>query len=81
MELSDAASAFGALSQESRLKVLQTLIAAGANGMNAGDLADHLALPASTLSFHLAALERNGLTRSTKQGRQIIYAARVAALR
>jgi protein-tyrosine-phosphatase len=33
------------------------------------------------MSFHLAALERSGLISSTRQGRQLIYAARVAALR
>ena len=38
-------------------------------------------LPASTTSFHLAALERAGLTQSTRQGRQIIHAARIAGLR
>ena len=39
------------------------------------------ALPASTMSFHLAALERAGLTQSTRQGRQIIHAVRIAGLR
>lgn len=81
MEPSDAASAFAALSQESRLKVLRALVSAGPNGMSAGELADQFAIAASTLSFHLATLERGGLTRSTRRGRQIIYAVRVARLR
>jgi protein-tyrosine-phosphatase len=38
-------------------------------------------MPASTTSFHLSALERAGLILSTRQGRHIIYAARMIALR
>jgi ArsR family transcriptional regulator, arsenate/arsenite/antimonite-responsive transcriptional repressor / arsenate reductase (thioredoxin) len=81
MESSDAAKIFGALAQESRLGVLRLLLAAGPTGLPAGDLVDRLRTPASTMSFHLAALERSGLISSTRQGRQLIYAARVAALR
>ena len=51
------------------------------NGIAAGEIAAQLAVPPSTLSFHLAALERAGLTQSTRQGRQIIHAARIAGLR
>jgi arsenate reductase len=81
MEMSDAARAFGALGQESRLAVLRLLLAHGANGLPAGELADRLGIPASTSSFHLSALERAGLISATRRGRQIIYAARIAALR
>ena len=44
--------------------------------MTAGDIAVALKVAPSTLSFHLAALEQAGLIRSTRQGRQIIYAVR-----
>ena len=81
MESSEAAAAFAALSVETRLNLLRLLMAEGANGLNAGDLANRLGLPASTTSFHLAALERVGLTQSTRQGRQIIHAVRFAGLR
>lgn len=81
MEASDAAGIFGALSQETRLAVLRLLITAGPSGLPAGEIADALGLPASTMSFHLGALERAGLTRSTRQSRQIVHAVRVAALR
>ncbi len=81
MEMSDAARAFGALSQESRLGVLRLLLAQGPNGLPAGELADRLAMPASTASFHLSALERAGLVSATRRGRQILYAARILALR
>jgi len=81
METSDAASLFGALGQETRLALLRLLITAGPNGLPAGDIADRLGVPPSTTSFHLAALERTGLTQSTRQSRQIIHAVRIAALR
>ena len=81
MELIDAAQIFGALSQDARLLVLRLLISAGPNGLPAGEIADRLGLPASTASFHLSALERAGLTQSTRQSRQIIHAVRFVALR
>jgi arsenate reductase len=81
METSDAAAAFAALSQETRLDLLRLLIAEGANGLPAGEIAARLDIPASTLSFHLSALERAGLTQSTRQGRQIVHAARILGLR
>ena len=60
MEASDAAAIFGALAQETRLGVLRLLIAAGPTGLPAGEIAEQLRVPASTTSFHLAALERTG---------------------
>jgi protein-tyrosine-phosphatase/DNA-binding transcriptional ArsR family regulator len=81
METSEAAAAFAALSQDTRLDLMRLLIAQGASGLSAGDIAARLAVPASTLSFHLAALERAGLTQPTRQGRQIIHAVRFAGLR
>ena len=81
MEMSAASRIFAALSQESRLAVLRLLLAQGASGMAAGELAGRLGMPASTSSFHLSALQRAGLVAATRQGRQIIYAARIAALR
>ena len=81
MEVNEAAAVLSALAQETRLDLLRLLLRQGASGMPAGDVARALGVPASTLSFHLAALERAGLTRSTRQGRQIIHAARVMGLR
>ncbi len=57
------------------------LIAAGPNGLPAGEIAERLGQPASTTSFHLAALERVGLTQSARQSRQIVHAVRIIALR
>lgn len=81
MESYDAAQIFTALSQETRIEVLRLLISVGPNGMPSGEIAERVGIPASTCSFHLSALERAGLTQATRQSRQIIYAARIAALR
>jgi protein-tyrosine-phosphatase/DNA-binding transcriptional ArsR family regulator len=81
MEINSATRVFAALSQETRLGVLRLLIAAGPNGLPAKEIADRLGLPASTMSFHLAALERAGLTQSTRQSRQVLHAVRIMAVR
>lgn len=81
MESRDAAAALSALAQETRLDLLRLLMAAGPNGLAAGDIAVRLGIPASTLSFHLSALERAGLTHPTRRGRQVIHAARYVGLR
>ena len=81
MESTEAAVAFAALSQPSRLELLRLLLAAGPTGLPAGEIAARMAMPASTLSFHLSALERAGLTQATRQGRQIVHATRIFGLR
>lgn len=81
MEAHQAAAVFAALSQETRVRLLHRLVAAGPGGAVAGELAAVLAVPASTLSFHLAALEKAGLIRGRRQGRQMIYAAAPSGLR
>ncbi len=70
-----------ALAQETRLDLLRLLFAQGASGLPAGEIGTALGVPPSTLSFHLAALEREGLLRATRQGRKIIYAVRIATMR
>jgi protein-tyrosine-phosphatase/DNA-binding transcriptional ArsR family regulator len=81
MEIEAAVVIFAALAQGSRLAILRLLVERGPTGMLAGAIAERLGLPASTTSFHLAALERAGLVQSVRRGRQMIYAARFLALR
>lgn len=81
MEPKEAAAGFAVLAQETRLRLIRALATRGASGMAAGEVAALLRVPASTLSFHFAALEQAGLVRSTRQGRHIIYAVRFAGLR
>ncbi len=73
-------TALSALAQPHRLAAFRALVAAGPQGLAAGEIATLLALPASSLSFHLAQLERAGLIRPTRAGRSIIYAADFAAM-
>jgi protein-tyrosine-phosphatase/DNA-binding transcriptional ArsR family regulator len=81
MESTEAATIFAALSQETRIDLMRLLLSESPNGLPASDIASRLGIPASTLSFHLAALERAGLTHSTRHGRQIVHAARIAGVR
>jgi protein-tyrosine-phosphatase/DNA-binding transcriptional ArsR family regulator len=81
METDQIAAAFAALGQSTRLDLLRALVAAGPNGLAAGELAARLDVPPSTLSFHLRAMEQAGLVAATRQGRSQIYAAQIERLR
>lgn len=81
MNTAEAVDVLGALAQETRLELFRILIARGATGLPAGDIAQALSVPGSTLSFHLGALERAGLLQATRQGRHVVYAVRIARMR
>ena len=70
----------GALAHEHRLALFRLLVQAGPGGMPAGAIAEALALPNSSLSFHLAHLTRSGLIQQTRQSRSLIYTADYAAM-
>lgn len=72
--------ALGALAQEHRLAAFRLLVQAGEIGMAAGAIAAHLAVPASSMSFHLAQLGHAGLVTQRRESRSIIYAANYAAM-
>ena len=75
MHTHDAIAAFAALAQESRLDVFRLLLRQAPYGLPAGQIAACLGVAASTLSAHLAQLERAGLLRSWREQRRIFYAA------
>ena len=81
METMHAVAAFAALAQETRLAALRLLVQAGPSGLPAGEIAQRLGVPPSTLSFHLKELDRAGLVRSWRVQRQIRYAAHYEGLR
>ncbi|MBM3539512.1 MAG: helix-turn-helix transcriptional regulator [Alphaproteobacteria bacterium] len=81
MEIKQAIEALGALAQETRLEVFRLLVTAGPEGLPAGEIAESLGAPASTLSFHLAYLSRAGLVVSRRESRSIIYSANFDGMR
>jgi ArsR family transcriptional regulator, arsenate/arsenite/antimonite-responsive transcriptional repressor len=75
MDIQHAIVAFGALSQETRLKVFRLLVKHGERGTAAGTLSEALGIPHNTLSFHLSHMSSAGLVLSRREGRSIIYSA------
>lgn len=80
MEERQALDAFGALSQETRLRIVRLLVQAGPEGMAAGTIADAMGVSASNVSFHLKDLERARLVAGRRAARSIVYSADYAAL-
>lgn len=81
METKAAVAAFGALAQETRLAVFRLLVQAGPNGLTAGEIAEALKVPASTMSHHLATIERAGLATARRASRSIFYTADYEGIR
>jgi ArsR family transcriptional regulator, arsenate/arsenite/antimonite-responsive transcriptional repressor len=75
MDTRQAIAALAALAQETRLAIFRMLVEAGPSGLPAGTIAERLAVPASSLSFHLAHLTRAGLLAQERQSRSLIYRA------
>jgi DNA-binding transcriptional ArsR family regulator len=75
-----AVRALAALAQDSRLEVFRLLVQAGPDGLPAGEIAERLGIPASTLSFHVKALSHAGLIDARQEGRFIFYFASFAAM-
>jgi DNA-binding transcriptional ArsR family regulator len=80
MKLMEAAKRLAALAHETRLAIFRLLVQAGPAGVSAGVLAEKLAIPAATLSFHLSHLARVGLIRGRQESRFIYYAADYEAM-
>jgi ArsR family transcriptional regulator len=80
MDAVAAIDRLGALAQEHRLAAFRLLVQAGDAGLPAGAIADALGVPNSSLSFHLAHLNRAGLITQERQQRSLIYRADYAAM-
>jgi DNA-binding transcriptional ArsR family regulator len=80
MDTLQAVDRLAALAQESRLRIFRLLVEQGPQGLHAGAIAEALAIPPATLSFHVAHLARCGLIASRQEGRFIFYAADFAAM-
>src|SRR5438128_2574485 len=80
MDERQALASFGALSQETRLRIVRLLVQAGPDGVAAGAVGDAVGVSASNVSFHLKDLERAGLIRARREARSIVYSADYDAL-
>jgi len=80
MELNDASAALSALGHMTRLSVFRQLVEAGPGGRTPGQIAEALALPGATLSFHLKELAAAGLIEGEARGRSICYRADFVAM-
>lgn len=75
MEITGATAALAALGQTTRLSVYRLLVEAGPEGRMVGEIAEALALPGATLSFHLKELSAAGLVHGEPRGRFVCYRA------
>lgn len=73
-------AALAALAQRHRLQAFRFLVQQGTEGVPAGDIARHMGVPPSSLSFHLAQLEQAGLIAHIRRGRSLIYSANYDAM-
>ena len=75
MEEQNVVTALAALAQPVRLRVFRALVVAGLDGLTPGALSEQLAVPATSLSFHLKELTHAGLVSQERDGRHLIYRA------
>ncbi|MGX5732383.1 ArsR/SmtB family transcription factor [Pseudoxanthomonas beigongshangi] len=80
METKQAIAALTALGHASRLAAYRVLVEAGPEGRMAGEIAEALAIPNATLSFHLKELVLAGLAESENRGRNVCYRANFEAM-
>ncbi len=81
MEMNRTVAAFSALAQTTRLQALRFLVGRNGEPVRASDIAVAVGVPANTMSTHLAVLQRAGLIRSTRNGRENLYGADPVAIR
>lgn len=75
MEIQDVVKSLAALAQPVRLQVFRALVVAGPEGLTPGALVASIAVPGTSLSFHLKALMHSGLVTQERFGRNLIYRA------
>ena len=69
MQTAHAARCLEKLGNTTRLEIFRLLVRAGQEGLPVGDIQDHLGIPASTLSHHIAHLVNVGLVHQVREGR------------
>src|SRR5256885_17001938 len=79
-EITRYADMFAAMGTESRLRIMQLLLAAHPDGLVVGDIGAELEIPNSTLSHHLDKLKNEDLVRVRREGTFLWYSANTEAL-
>lgn len=79
--LETMASRLKALGHPVRLSILRRVVQGPETGTAAGDIQDHVGIPASTLSHHLACLAEADLVRVEREGTFLRYRADFGILR
>lgn len=75
------AISLAALGHETRLAIFRLLVRAGNDGLNVGEICQHLDMAASTLAHHLKSLVDAGLVIQERRGRQIVNRVDYDAMR
>ncbi|WP_076999044.1 helix-turn-helix transcriptional regulator [Variovorax sp. KK3] len=75
MEANEVVRSLAALAQPVRLQVFRCLVVAGPEGLTPSALVEAIAVPSTSLSFHLKELMHAGLVSQERQGRNLIYRA------
>jgi DNA-binding transcriptional ArsR family regulator len=80
MDSNTVLQSLAALAQDTRLALFRLLVEQGPVGLTPGRIAEALAIPAATLSFHLKELETSGLIDARRESRFIHYSANFDAM-
>lgn len=80
IDTASATLALAALGHASRMEIYRYLLQAGAAGRLAGSIGKDLAMPPSTLSFHLRELRQAGLIAAAQNGRTRRYSVQLPAM-
>jgi DNA-binding transcriptional ArsR family regulator len=80
MQRDEALKAMSALSQPTRLRVVEILRDAGDEGMASSGMADAVGVPRHLMSAHLSILSKAGLIAGVKSGRSVVYRVRTETL-
>jgi DNA-binding transcriptional ArsR family regulator len=72
MTTSQTARALAALGHEVRLSIFRLLVKAGDEGLNVGEIIQHLGIAPSTLAHHLSTLVDSGLVVQEKRSRAVV---------
>jgi ArsR family transcriptional regulator len=80
MDIETAARRLAELGNVTRLQIVRLLVRSGPEGLPINELQSHLAVPASTLAFHLRGLVTAGFVNQEKEGRVVRCTPRIAAI-